>query len=66
MELFGVAIVVLLVGITLVVLVRSNANRRERRAHGEEARAALQKRTSSVHEPLPRPSPRSQPRAPRQ
>ena len=54
MELFGVAIVLLLVGITLVVLVRSNANRRERRAHGEEARAALQKRTASEHESLPR------------
>lgn len=66
MELFGVAIVVLLVGITLAVLVRSEADRKDRRAHGEEARAALQKRTSSLHESLPRPSPRSQPRAPRQ
>ena len=61
MELFGVAIVVLLVGITLVVLVRSNGNRRERRAHGEEARAALEKRTASLYEP----SPRSQPPAER-
>lgn len=61
MELFGVAIVVLLVGITLVVLVRSNANRRERRAHGEEARAALEKRASSLYES----SPRSQPPAER-
>jgi uncharacterized membrane protein len=32
MELFGVAIVVFLVGITLIVLVRSEANRRNRRA----------------------------------
>ena len=54
MELFGVAIVVLLVVITLVVLIRSNANRRERRAHGEEARAALQERASSVCKSLPR------------
>ena len=54
MELFGVAIVVLLVGITLAVLIRADAARRIRRAHGEEARAALQKRTSSVCESLPR------------
>jgi hypothetical protein len=66
MELFGVAIVVLLVGITLAVLIRSEANRRKRRASGDDARAALQKRTSSVYEPLRPPLPRSQPRAPRQ
>ena len=54
MELFGVAIVVLLVAITLAVLIRADAARRERRVHGEEARAALQKRTSSVCESLPR------------
>jgi uncharacterized membrane protein len=54
MELFGVVIVVLLVGVTLAVLVRSEANRRDRRAHGEEARAALQKRASSLYEPSPR------------
>ena len=66
MELFDAAIVVLLVGVTLVVLVRSEANRRKRRARGDEARAALQKRTSGVCAPSPPPSPRSQPRAPRQ
>jgi hypothetical protein len=66
MEFFGVAIVVLLVGVTLAVLVRSEANRRKRRARGDEARAALQKITSSVYEPSPRPSPRSQRPAPRQ
>ena len=64
MELFGVAIVVFLVGITLAVLVRSEANRRKRRARGDEARAALQKRTSSVYEPPPSHS--TEPRARRQ
>ena len=54
MELFGVAIVVLLVGITLAVLIRSDAARRDRRKHGEAARAALQERTSSVCESLSR------------
>ena len=54
MELFGVAIVVALIGITLAVLIRSDVNRRNRRTRGEEARAALQKRTSSVCESLPR------------
>ena len=48
MELFGVAIVVLLVGITLAVLIRADAVRRDRRARGDEARAALQERTSNV------------------
>ena len=65
MELFGVAIVVFLIGITLAVLVRSEANRRKRHARGEEARAALQKRTSSVYEPSPTPS-EPPPRARRQ
>ena len=60
MDLFGVAIVVLLVGVTLVVLVRSEANRRKRRARGDEARAALQKRTSSVYESSPRSQPPAQ------
>lgn len=59
MELFGVAIVVLLVGVTLAVLIRSDASRRDRRAHGEEARAALQNRTSGLCESS-RPSPPSQ------
>jgi len=54
MELFGVVIVVLLVGITFALLVRSEAKRRDRRTRGEEARAALQKRTSSVYESSPR------------
>jgi CHASE1-domain containing sensor protein len=64
MELFGVAIVVFLVGITLIVLVRSEANRRNRRARGNEARAALQRLTSSVCEPprRPRGPPRAGPR----
>ena len=65
MELFGVAIVVLLVGVTLASLVRSEANRRKRHARGEEARAALKRRTSSVYEPLSPPSPRSRPQASR-
>lgn len=66
MELFGVAIVVFLIGITLAVLVRSEANRRKRHARGDEARAALQKRTSSVYEPSPTPPEPPQPRARRQ
>ena len=57
MELFGVVIVVLLVGVTLAVLVRSETNRRNRRARGEEARAALQKRASSLYEPSRRSPP---------
>ena len=60
MELFGVAIVVLLVGITLAVLIRSDAARRDRRAHGQEARAALQKRTSGLYESTPRSQPPAQ------
>ena len=35
MELFGVAIVVLLVGVTLAVLVRSEGDRRAPRTRGE-------------------------------
>ena len=61
MELFGVAIVVALIGITLAVLIRADAAGRDRRAHGKEARAALQKRTSSVCESFRQPSRHSQP-----